>query len=69
MSEFAKLAELPHSADLELRKLCRARIDSGGASMLELLRGLPTIQEVLRPSEPCLSLYSIKKELGSAIGS
>jgi hypothetical protein len=44
-------------------------MDSGRASALELLRGLPTGQEVLWPIEPHLSLYSIKNELGSTIGS
>jgi hypothetical protein len=44
-------------------------MDSGRAFTLELLRGLPTSQEVLRPSEPHLSLYSTKNELGSTIGS
>jgi hypothetical protein len=41
------MAELPHSAEVGLKKLCRTRIDSGRASMLDLLRGLPTSQEVL----------------------
>jgi hypothetical protein len=31
------LAELPHSTELELRKLFRTRTDSGRASALELL--------------------------------
>jgi hypothetical protein len=46
-------------------------MDSGGAFALELLGGLPTSQEVLRPLEPhlSLSLYSTKNELGSTIGS
>jgi hypothetical protein len=61
--------ELPHSIDLELRKLHQIRMDSGRTSALELLRGLPTSREVLRPSEPHLSLYSTKNELGSTIGS
>jgi hypothetical protein len=60
--------ELPHSTELELRKLRRTRMDSGRASTLELLRGLPTSQEVLRPSEPHLSLYSTKIEFGSPLG-
>jgi hypothetical protein len=34
--------ELPHSTELELRKLHRTRMDSGRASTLELLQGLPT---------------------------
>jgi hypothetical protein len=37
--------------------------------MLELLQGLPISQEVIRPSEPHLSLYPTKNELGSTIGS
>jgi hypothetical protein len=60
--------ELPHSTELELRKLHRTRMDSGKASALELLWGLPTSQEVLRPSEPRLSLYSTKIEFGSPLG-
>jgi hypothetical protein len=48
--------ELPHSTELELGKLRRTRMDSGRASALELLRGAPTSWEVLRPSEPHLSL-------------
>jgi hypothetical protein len=44
-------------------------MDSGRASVLELLGGLLTSWEVLRPSEPVLSLYSTKNELGSTIGS
>jgi hypothetical protein len=56
--------ELPHSTELELRKLRRTRMDFSRASALKLLRGLPTSQEVLRPSEPHLSLYSIKIEFG-----
>jgi hypothetical protein len=50
------LTELPHSTELEIKKLHRTQMDSGRASALELLRELPTSQEVLRPSEPCLSL-------------
>jgi hypothetical protein len=61
--------ELPHSTELELREHHRTQTDSGRASALELLRGLPTSQEVLRPSEPRLSLYSTNNELGSTIGS
>jgi hypothetical protein len=60
-------AELLHSTELELRKLYHTRMDSGRAFMLELLRGLLTSQEVLRPSEPRLSLL-YKNELGSTIG-
>jgi hypothetical protein len=52
-------AELPHLAKLELRKLCRIRTDSGRASALELLRGLPTSWEVLWLSEPHLSLSTL----------
>jgi hypothetical protein len=62
------LAEVPHSTDLELRKLHWTWMDSERASTLELLWGLPTSQEVLRPSEPCLSLYSTKIEFGSPLG-
>jgi hypothetical protein len=36
--------------------------------MLELLRGLLTSREVLRPSEPRLSLYFTKIEFGSPLG-
>jgi hypothetical protein len=63
------LIELPHSTEQELRKLRRTQMNSGRASALELLRGLPTSWEVLRPLEPHLSLYSTKIELGSTIGS
>jgi hypothetical protein len=62
-------AELLHSTELELRKLHQTRTDSGRASALELLRGLPTSQDVHRPLEPCLSLYSTKSELESTKGS
>jgi hypothetical protein len=41
------LGELPHSTELELRKLHRTQMDSSRASALELLRGLSTSQEVL----------------------
>jgi hypothetical protein len=60
-------AELPHSTELELKKLHRSRTDSGRASALELLRGLPTSREVLQPSELCLSLslYSTRMNLGA----
>jgi hypothetical protein len=37
--------------------------------VIELLQGLPTSREVLQPSEPRLSLYSTKNELGNTIGS
>jgi hypothetical protein len=57
--------ELPHSTELGLGKLCRTQMDSDRASVLELLRGLPTSWEVLRLSEPHLSLYSTKIEFGS----
>jgi hypothetical protein len=60
--------ELPHSTKLELKKHCRPRMDSSRASMLELLWGLPTSQEVLRPLKPHLSLYSTKIEFGSPLG-
>jgi hypothetical protein len=50
------LAELPHSTKLELKKLHQTRMDSSRASTLELLRVPSTSQEVLRPSEPYLSL-------------
>jgi hypothetical protein len=53
--------ELPHSIELELRKLCRTQMDSGRASALELLRGLPTSREVLRTSEPHLSLSTLQR--------
>jgi hypothetical protein len=36
------LVELPHSIELELKKLHRTRTDSSRASVLELLRGLLT---------------------------
>jgi hypothetical protein len=55
-------AELPHSTKLELGKLHRIRTDSGRAFILELLRGHPTSQEVLQPSEPRLSLSLLYKE-------
>jgi hypothetical protein len=61
--------ELPHSIELELGKPCWTQMDFGRASTLELLRGLPTNQEVPWPLEPHLSLYSTKNELGSTIGS
>jgi hypothetical protein len=63
------LVELLHSTELELGKLHRLQTDSSRASTLELLQGLLTSQEVLWPSEPRLSLYSTKNELGSTIGS
>jgi hypothetical protein len=62
-------AELLHSTELELRKLRQIQMGSNRASALELLQGLPISQEVLQPSEPRLSLYSTKNELGSTIGS
>jgi hypothetical protein len=61
------MAELPHSTELDLRKLCWTRMDSSRASMLELLWGLPISQEFLRPSERRLSLYSTKIEFGSPL--
>jgi hypothetical protein len=54
--------ELPHSTELELKKLRRTWMDSGRASVLELLRGLPISRDVLQPSEPHLSL-STKQRL------
>jgi hypothetical protein len=60
--------ELPHSTELELGKLHRTEMDSDRASTLELLWGLPRSQEVLQPSEPCLSLYSTKIEFGGPLG-
>jgi hypothetical protein len=62
-------ATCTNNALLELRKLRRIRMDSGRASALELLRALPTSWEVLCPSEPHLSLYSIMNDLGSTIES
>jgi hypothetical protein len=62
------LAELPHSTEPELRNLCRSQTDFSRASTLELLQGLPTSWEVLRPSETHLSLYSTKSEFGSPKG-
>jgi hypothetical protein len=60
--------ELPHSTELELGKLRRTQMDSGRAFALELLRGLPTSQEVLQPSEPRLFLYSTRMNLGALKG-
>jgi hypothetical protein len=60
--------KLLHSIERELRKLHRTRTDSGRASTLELLRGLPTSREVLRSSESRLSLYSKNIEFGSPLG-
>jgi hypothetical protein len=48
--------KLLHSIELELGKLCQTRMDSCRAFTLELLQGLLTSWEVLRPSEPRLSL-------------
>jgi hypothetical protein len=48
--------------ELELRKHRRIQTDSGRASMLKLLQGLPTSWEVLLPSEPHLSLSLLYKE-------
>jgi hypothetical protein len=62
-------AELPHSIELDLGKLRRTQTDSGRASTLKLLWGLLINRDVLQPSEPHLSLYSTKNELGSTIGS
>jgi hypothetical protein len=55
------------STKLELRKLRRTRMDFGRASALELLWGLLTSSQVLRPSKPCLSLYSTRTKLGSTL--
>jgi hypothetical protein len=63
------LAELSHSTKPKIGKPHRARMDSGRASTLELLRELPTSREDLRLVEPHLSLYSTKNGLGSTIGS
>jgi hypothetical protein len=60
--------ELPHSTELELRKLPRSRMDSGRASVLELLRGLLRSWDILQPSKPRLSLYPTKIEFGSPLG-
>jgi hypothetical protein len=49
-------AELPHLIELELGKLRRTQMDSSRASTLDLLQGLLTSREVLRPSEPRPSL-------------
>jgi hypothetical protein len=57
--------ELPHSTELELRKLRRTRKDSGRAFALELLRGLPTSWKVPQPLEPHLFLYSTRMNLGA----
>jgi hypothetical protein len=53
--------------ELELGKLRQTQTDSGRASMLELLRGLSTSGEVLRPSELRLSLYTTRTKLGSTL--
>jgi hypothetical protein len=53
------LAELPHSTKVELGNFHRTREDYGRASTLELLRGLLTSWEVLRPLEPRLSLSTL----------
>jgi hypothetical protein len=53
--------ELPHSIELELGKLRRSRTDSGRASTLELLSGVPPSREVLWPSEPHLSLSIVQR--------
>jgi hypothetical protein len=54
-------AELSHLTELELKKLCRSRMDSSRTSALKLLGGLPTSWEVLRPSEPLLSLSILQE--------
>jgi hypothetical protein len=58
-------AELSHSTELELKKLRRTQTDFDKASALELLREVPTSREVLQPSEPRLSLYSSRMNLGA----
>jgi hypothetical protein len=62
-----EMSRTTHSTKLQLRKLRRPRTDSGRASTLELLRGLPISREVLWASEPCLSLYSTRTKLGSTL--
>jgi hypothetical protein len=59
------LEQLPHSTELELKKLRQSQTNSSRASVLELPRGLPTSQEVLRPSESRLSFYSTRMNLGA----
>jgi hypothetical protein len=59
------LMELLHSTKLELWNLRRTQTDSGRAFTLELLCGLPTSREVLWTSEPHLSLYSTRMNLGA----
>jgi hypothetical protein len=54
-------AELPHSIEQELGNLRRTRIDSGRASALKLLWGLLTSREVLRLSEPRISLSTLQE--------
>jgi hypothetical protein len=61
-------AELPHLTELELNKLRWTWIDSGRTSAFKLLWWLPTSQEVLRSSEPRLSLYSTRMNLGALQG-
>jgi hypothetical protein len=55
------LAGLQHLTELEFEKPHRTLMDSGKAATLELLRGLPTSWEVLRSSEPCLSLSTLQR--------
>jgi hypothetical protein len=62
-----EMSRTTHSTKLQLRKLRRPRTDSGRASTLELLRGLPISREVLWASEPRLSLYSTRTKLGSTL--
>jgi hypothetical protein len=62
------LVELPHLTKLEIGKLCRTWMESTRAFVLELLRGLPTSQKVLRLSECRLSLYSTRMNLGALQG-
>jgi hypothetical protein len=61
--------EILHLTEPECKKLHLTKEDFGRAFTLNQLWGLPTRQEVLRPSKPRLSLYSTKNEPGSTIGS
>jgi hypothetical protein len=53
--------ELSHSTQTDSGKLHWTQMDSSKASMLELLRGLPTSGKVLWPSEPRLSLSTLQE--------
>jgi hypothetical protein len=61
--------ELPHSTKPELRKLRQTRTDSDRASTLELLWGLPTSWEALRPSGSRLSLCNLAGRPGFLLAS